>query len=58
MLELARWYNIEVIYEGTKPPGTFTGKIQKDLTLRQALKILGATRVRYNLTDDNKLIIQ
>lgn len=58
MLELARWYNIEVIYEGAKPPGTFTGKIQKDLTLRQALKILGATRVRYNLTDDNKLIIQ
>lgn len=58
MLELARWYNIEVIYEGTKPPGTFTGKIQKDLTLRQALKILGATRVRYQLTEDNKLIIQ
>lgn len=58
MLELARWYNIQVIYEGTKPPGTFTGKIQKDLTLRQALKILGATRVRYQLTEDNKLIIQ
>ncbi|SHE78482.1 FecR family protein [Pedobacter caeni] len=58
MLELARWYNIEIIYEGTKPSGTFTGKIQKDLTLRQALKILGATRVRYQLTDDNKLIIQ
>ena len=58
MLELARWYNIQVVYEGTKPPGTFTGKIQKDLTLRQALKILGATRVRYQLTDDNKLIIQ
>lgn len=58
MLELARWYNIQVIYEGTKPPGTFTGKIQKGLTLRQALKILGATRVRYQLTEDNKLIIQ
>lgn len=58
MLELARWYNIQVIYEGTKPPGTFTGKIQKDLTLRQALNILGATRVRYQLTEDNKLIIQ
>lgn len=58
MAEMARWYNITVIYEGSKPQSTFTGKIQKDLTLRQALKILGATRVQYKLTDDNKLIIK
>jgi len=58
MSELARWYNIVVVYDGSKPQGTFTGKIQKDLTLRQALKILGATRVKYELTQDNKLIIQ
>ncbi|SMC48465.1 FecR family protein [Pedobacter africanus] len=58
MRELARWYNIEVVYEGSRPTGTFTGKIQKGLTLRQALKILGATRVQYELTTDNKLLIQ
>ncbi|WP_159452621.1 FecR family protein [Pedobacter nyackensis] len=58
MLELARWYNIEVVYDGSKPQGTFTGKIEKNLTLRQALKILGATRVTYELTHDNKLIIK
>lgn len=58
MRELSRWYDIEVSYEGDKPAGTFTGKIGKDLTLRQTLKILGATRVKYKLTADNKLIIQ
>jgi len=58
MRDLARWYDIEVSYEGDKPSGTFTGKIGKDLTLRQTLKILGATRVKYELTEDNKLIIQ
>lgn len=58
MSELARWYDITVVYETNKPQSTFTGKIQKNLTLRQALKILGATRVKYELTQDNKLIIK
>ncbi|TKC08670.1 FecR family protein [Pedobacter frigoris] len=58
MFELARWYDIKVVYDENRPPGTFTGKIQKNLTLRQALKILGATRVKYELTQDNKLIIK
>lgn len=58
MSELARWYSIVVVYDGPKPQSTFTGKIQKNLTLKQALKILGATRVKYELTQDNKLIIQ
>ena len=58
MQELARWYNIDVSYQGSKPSGTFTGKIDKNLTLRQALKILGATRVKYELLQNNKLIIQ
>ncbi|QPH41199.1 FecR family protein [Pedobacter endophyticus] len=58
MQELARWYSIDVSYQGSKPSGTFTGKIDKNLTLRQALKILGATRVKYELLQNNKLIIQ
>jgi ferric-dicitrate binding protein FerR (iron transport regulator) len=58
MRELARWYDIEVVYEGHQPTGTFTGKIGKNLTLRQTLKILGATQVKYELTANNKLIIK
>jgi transmembrane sensor len=58
MSELARWYNIVIVYDGSKPQSTFTGKIEKNLTLRQVLKILGATSVKYELTQDNKLIIK
>src|SRR6201999_2747301 len=36
--ELARWYDLDVTYEGTIPERRFTGRIGKSLTLDQVLK--------------------
>lgn len=55
--QLARWYDIEVSYEGKIPAATFTGEIDKTLTLSQVLQGLSATRINYKI-EGNKLIIQ
>jgi transmembrane sensor len=43
MLQLARWYNIEVFYQGPKPTLNFTGEIRKDSNLSRIFKILEST---------------
>jgi ferric-dicitrate binding protein FerR (iron transport regulator) len=49
MRQLARWYNVDVTYEGNIPTREFDGKIGKTLTLDQVLKILTKTRVHYSI---------
>jgi transmembrane sensor len=43
MLELARWYNIEVIYKGPKPTLNFTGEVKKSSNLSRVFKTLEST---------------
>lgn len=40
MRELARWYNVEVVYQGDIPKKTFKGKVHRDIKASEALKIL------------------
>lgn len=57
MRQLARWYNIEVKYEGAIPDKEFNGKIGKTLTLNQVLRVLTKTHVNYRIENGNKIII-
>ena len=57
MRQLARWYDVEVSYEGRIPAGEFNGKISKNLTLGQVLKVLTVTRVKYRIENGSKIII-
>jgi len=57
MRQLARWYNVEVTYEGNIPKREFNGKIGKTLTLDQVLKVLTKTRVHYTI-EEKKLTIR
>jgi len=38
--EVARWYNVKVIYEGAIPKETFSGKMRRELSLMTALDLL------------------
>lgn len=58
MRQLARWYNVDVSYEGTIPPRQFSGRIGKSLTLDQVLKGLTKARVHYTIDTGNRLIIR
>nr|WP_295864542.1 FecR family protein [uncultured Chitinophaga sp.] len=58
MRELARWYNLEVSYEGKIPDRVFNGEIGRSLTLSQVLKGLSKTRIKYRIEDGHRIIIQ
>ncbi len=56
MREIARWYDIEVIYEGAPPSIEFVGKISRDLSLSQVLNGLKGTGFEFRI-EGRKLFI-
>ncbi|PUZ23852.1 FecR family protein [Chitinophaga costaii] len=58
MRQLARWYDIEVRYEGAVPKDRFNGEIDRSLTLSQVLNGLARTSIHYKIENGNKLVIQ
>lgn len=57
MRQLARWYNIEVVYEGKITEDTFTGEIGKSLTKQQLLSVLTKIGIHFKMEEDRKLVI-
>jgi ferric-dicitrate binding protein FerR (iron transport regulator) len=49
MRQLARWYDIEVVYEGAIPVRKFEGKIQRDLSLADVLEPLAKNQVHFKI---------
>jgi len=45
MRDIARWYNIEVIYEGGIPKGAFSGNVSRSKNISQLLQALEATKL-------------
>jgi len=57
MRQLARWYNVEVYYEGNIRERQFNGMIGRTLTLGQVLRGLTSEGVHYRIEANNHLII-
>jgi transmembrane sensor len=57
MLQLSRWYNIEIRYEGHTGRQLFSGEIDRSLNLVSVLKILEKTKVHFRLEENRKLVI-
>lgn len=57
MRQLARWYDVELVYKGDVPPETFSGEMDRDLTLSAALKLLNVSAVKVQIAPGNKLIV-
>jgi len=49
MRQLARWYDIEIHYEGTPPTRYFGGEMQRDLNLSEVLKLLEKNNVHFRI---------
>jgi ferric-dicitrate binding protein FerR (iron transport regulator) len=56
MRQVARWYNVEVVYEGNIPPRKFTGGIARSARLSELLHLLEVSKVHFRL-DGNRLIV-
>ncbi|THU35856.1 DUF4974 domain-containing protein [Niastella caeni] len=53
--QIARWYDVDVVYENGVPEGTLSGEVPRDLTLSHVLKLLEYSGV--NAIIDGKRII-
>lgn len=47
--QIARWYDVEVHYEGKVPQETFSGRMQRDLTLGTMLTLLNISDAEFRL---------
>jgi len=57
MREIARWYAVEVVYEGAVPKQLFGGEMPRNSNLSQVLEILKTSGVKFTI-DGRKLKIE
>lgn len=57
MRQLARWYDIDVKYEGTVPKLEFEGKIDRTLPLDELLKFLNKNQVKFHLEGRTVIVL-
>jgi len=55
--QVARWYDVEVVYEGNNEERQFVGEIERDLSLSEVLRILEVNKVSFTI-EGKKLIIK
>ena len=56
MLQLARWYDVEVAYEGNIPDMKFGGKINRNSNASQVLTILEESNIHFKI-QGKKIIV-
>jgi hypothetical protein len=56
MRQVARWYNVEVVYEGTIPQRSFTGGVSRDAKLSELLHLLEVSKVHFRI-ENSRLIV-
>jgi ferric-dicitrate binding protein FerR (iron transport regulator) len=55
--QVARWYDIEVIYEGINRHREFVGEMERDLSLSEMLRILEMNKVSFTI-EGKKLLVK
>jgi transmembrane sensor len=56
MRQLARWYDVDVEYQGAIPAQLYQGSIKRDLTLTQVLENLGGRDIHFKI-EGRKVVI-
>ena len=57
MRQLARWYDLEVVYENGIPEMKFYGKMARDVSLSKLLIFLKESDVKFRLEDERTLVV-
>lgn len=57
MGEIARWYDVKVVYEGEVPDMEFGGKISRNSNLSETLKILELSKVHSRIEDKTIIVM-
>lgn len=56
MRQLARWYDLQVVYEGEVSPTTFSGKVYRNMNLSKVLEVLAFSQVNFRI-EGKKIMI-
>ncbi len=56
MRQFARWYDVDIQYEGTISQREFSGKMQRDLNASQVLDLLSFTKIHFRI-EGKKIIV-
>jgi ferric-dicitrate binding protein FerR (iron transport regulator) len=56
MRQVARWYDIEVVYEGKITTDRFSGKVARSANISEVLKVLQESGVRFKI-ENQKIIV-
>ena len=57
MHQLARWYDVEIIYEKGIPDIRFEGEISRNIKLSDLLKVLARAEVKFRIEDGRRLVV-
>lgn len=57
MRQLARWYDVDVVYEGKAPDMEFGGKIDRSLPLDDLLKFLDKNQIHFRLQGRQLIVL-
>lgn len=56
MRQVERWYDVDVIYNGTKPEGHYRGEVPMDVNASEMLKVLEVSGIHFKI-DGKKIIV-
>ncbi|NML37611.1 DUF4974 domain-containing protein [Chitinophaga sp. G-6-1-13] len=56
MRQIARWYDVDIVYQGEIPQRQFTGKIPRNANVSKVLKILELSNIHFTI-DGRKIIV-
>jgi ferric-dicitrate binding protein FerR (iron transport regulator) len=57
MQQLARWYDLQIVYEQNVPDMYFEGEMSRDMNLSQVLDGLQKTGVRFRIEAGKRLVV-
>lgn len=57
MKQIARWYDVEIVYKGAVPDIKFYGKISRNISLAGLIKGLNGTGVHLNIEEGKRLVV-
>lgn len=57
MKQIARWYDVEIVYKGEIPDIKFYGKISRNISLAGLIKGLNGTGVHLHIEEGKKLVV-
>src|SRR5690606_16175525 len=57
IVQIARWYDVELVYRGKVPQETFSGRMSRTVTLQGVLKFFEGSKIKTTLSG-RQLIIE